>query len=79
MSAKPPSLRAAAEARLVDAPPPAPPRSAEGVETEAQLARLDQYGCAAYQGFLFSRPLPVEEFEAWLGNPPFFQRGAGGI
>jgi EAL domain-containing protein (putative c-di-GMP-specific phosphodiesterase class I) len=40
---------------------------AEGVETEAQLARLDQYGCTAFQGFLFSRPLPVDEFEAFLG------------
>ncbi|MDP2833214.1 MAG: EAL domain-containing protein [Pseudomonadota bacterium] len=40
---------------------------AEGVETEAQLARLDQYGCTAYQGFLFSRPLPIAEFEAFLG------------
>jgi len=40
---------------------------AEGVETEAQLERLDQYGCAAFQGFLFSRPLPIEEFERFLG------------
>ncbi|MDO9227081.1 MAG: EAL domain-containing protein [Pseudomonadota bacterium] len=39
---------------------------AEGVESEAQLARLDQYGCAHFQGFLFSRPLPLEAFEAWL-------------
>ncbi len=39
---------------------------AEGVETEAQLERLDQFGCAAYQGYLFSRPLPLEMFDAWL-------------
>jgi diguanylate cyclase (GGDEF)-like protein/PAS domain S-box-containing protein len=31
---------------------------AEGVETEAQRERLEQYGCAAYQGFLFSRAVP---------------------
>jgi diguanylate cyclase (GGDEF)-like protein/PAS domain S-box-containing protein len=40
---------------------------AEGVETEAQLERLDQYGCAAFQGFLFSQPLPIKEFERFLG------------
>ncbi len=39
---------------------------AEGVETEAQLAFLKQHGCMAYQGYLFSKPVPVEEFEALL-------------
>ena len=43
---------------------------AEGVETEAQLARLDQYGCTHFQGYLFSQPLPVEAFEARLGTSP---------
>ncbi len=53
---------------------------AEGVETEAQLARLDQYGCTHFQGFLFSRPMPLAEFEAWLGDgTPLTQRGAEGI
>lgn len=36
---------------------------AEGVETEEQRSLLAQQGCPAYQGYLFSRPLPVEEFE----------------
>ena len=36
---------------------------AEGVETEAQRALLARQGCHAYQGYLFSRPLPLEEFE----------------
>ncbi len=41
---------------------------AEGVETEAQLGFLKQNGCMAYQGYLFSKPVPVEEFEALLGK-----------
>lgn len=39
---------------------------AEGVETESQLSFLQRHGCMAYQGFLFSRPLPIEAFEALL-------------
>ncbi len=39
---------------------------AEGVETAGQLALLRRCGCDEVQGFLFSRPLPVAEFEAWL-------------
>jgi EAL domain-containing protein (putative c-di-GMP-specific phosphodiesterase class I) len=37
---------------------------AEGVETEANRAILERNGCGAYQGYLFSRPLPLAEFEA---------------
>ena len=36
---------------------------AEGVEIEAQKDFLAHHGCHAYQGYLFSRPLPLEEFE----------------
>lgn len=36
---------------------------AEGVETEAQREFLAHLGCHAYQGYLFSRPLPLDEFE----------------
>ncbi|MFA7281632.1 MAG: EAL domain-containing protein [Sterolibacterium sp.] len=36
---------------------------AEGVEIEAQKNFLARHGCLAYQGFLFSRPLPIGEFE----------------
>ena len=37
---------------------------AEGVETEAQSDFLASLGCHNYQGYLFSKPLPVAEFEA---------------
>ncbi|MFT5533805.1 MAG: diguanylate cyclase (GGDEF)-like protein/PAS domain S-box-containing protein [Burkholderiaceae bacterium] len=36
---------------------------AEGVETEAQCAFLAELSCHAYQGFLFSKPVPLEQFE----------------
>lgn len=40
---------------------------AEGVETEEQLDILSQNGCYAFQGYLFSRPVPLGEFERLLG------------
>jgi diguanylate cyclase (GGDEF)-like protein/PAS domain S-box-containing protein len=39
---------------------------AEGVETEAQRNFLADNGCLAYQGYLFSRPLPLAEFEDFI-------------
>ena len=36
---------------------------AEGVETTAQRDFLARLGCFAYQGFLFGRPVPLDEFE----------------
>ncbi|MET3132032.1 diguanylate cyclase (GGDEF)-like protein/PAS domain S-box-containing protein [Oxalobacteraceae bacterium GrIS 1.11] len=39
---------------------------AEGVETEPQRAFLEENGCHAYQGYLFSRPLAAEQFEAFM-------------
>ncbi len=41
---------------------------AEGVETQEQKAFLEKYDCNAYQGYLFGRPVSIEEFEAVLGK-----------
>ena len=48
---------------------------AEGVETEAQREFLERHHCHAWQGYLFSPPVPVEEFEALVRrtNPPGHQ------
>ncbi len=49
---------------------------AEGVETEAQRALIAEFGCDVAQGFLISKPLPIEEFDqSYLAgrnsdNPP---------
>ncbi len=40
--------------------------TAEGVETQAQLDFLRRKGCDRAQGFLFSRPLPLEAANEWL-------------
>ena len=39
---------------------------AEGVETEEQRGFLAGLGCHSFQGYLFSRPVPVDEFRAFV-------------
>jgi len=39
---------------------------AEGVETEGQREFLSAAGCHAFQGYLFGRPMPIEDFERML-------------
>ncbi|MEX1669819.1 putative bifunctional diguanylate cyclase/phosphodiesterase [Zhongshania guokunii] len=39
---------------------------AEGVETEEQRQLLLACGCTVFQGYLFSKPVPMDEFEAML-------------
>ena len=52
---------------------------AEGVETERQAQVLKGLGCNVMQGYLFSRPLPADDFERWvsrarlLPEPPWIE------
>ena len=39
---------------------------AEGIETHDALESLMMHGCDEAQGFLFSKPIPASEFEAYL-------------
>jgi diguanylate cyclase (GGDEF)-like protein/PAS domain S-box-containing protein len=39
---------------------------AEGVETEQQRDFLERHGCHAYQGYLYSKPLPQARFAEFL-------------
>lgn len=39
---------------------------AEGIETTEQLELLRAVHCDSVQGYIYSRPLPIPEFEAWL-------------
>ena len=41
---------------------------AEGVETTEQLNFVRQRGCRCVQGYFFSKPLPINEFENFLKN-----------
>jgi diguanylate cyclase (GGDEF)-like protein/PAS domain S-box-containing protein len=41
---------------------------AEGVETEEQKKLLLTRGCEHFQGFLFGRPVPIEQFESTLAH-----------
>ena len=42
------------------------PVVAEGVETEEQLQALKEMGCDIIQGYYFSKPVPPEEFGAFI-------------
>ncbi len=50
---------------------------AEGVETAGQLERIRAEGCTSVQGYLFSRPVPVEQIDDLLAT--FAERGTPAI
>ena len=53
---------------------------AEGVETEAQHYFLNTvHQCDQFQGYLFSRPLPLEAFEQLRAEVAAKQRKAQGV
>lgn len=39
---------------------------AEGVEHQSQLDLLTNYGCELYQGYLYSKPVPIHQFDDLL-------------
>ena len=43
---------------------------AEGIETSAQLETLQALGCPYGQGYLFSRPVPVDQIARFMGLKP---------
>jgi EAL domain-containing protein (putative c-di-GMP-specific phosphodiesterase class I) len=49
---------------------------AEGVEEDATRDQLLEMGCDVAQGYLISRPLGAERFDAWLRARTVRARGA---
>lgn len=43
---------------------------AEGVENQASLDMLQQWGCQWIQGFYISKPLPAKDVVDWMANKP---------
>ncbi len=41
---------------------------AEGIESEATLELLARMGCNQGQGYFISRPMPSDQFLAWLAS-----------
>ena len=44
--------------------------TAEGVETDSQLAQIRAEGCTEVQGYIFGRPVPADEIPALLARLP---------
>lgn len=47
---------------------------AEGVETEQQREFLLQAGCLAYQGYLFCKPIPIEDFDEFISSRQYLKK-----
>jgi EAL domain-containing protein (putative c-di-GMP-specific phosphodiesterase class I) len=52
---------------------------AEGVETQDQADLLREQGCDEFQGFLFSRPVPPEQFIRFLEREKLSEASAQAI
>jgi EAL domain-containing protein (putative c-di-GMP-specific phosphodiesterase class I) len=50
---------------------------AEGVETQEQMLQLLSNGCQAFQGYLFSKPVPIDDFELILARDRVESTGTG--
>lgn len=48
---------------------------AEGIERKDEASHLQASGCDFGQGFFYSPPLPVHEFEQWMGQRPGSDKG----
>ena len=48
---------------------------AEGAETNEQVATLKTLGCDFIQGFYFSKPLPIEEYEKYINDAKILNGG----
>ena len=46
----------------------------EGVETQAQFDILRNTGCAEGQGYLFSRPLSIEDYEDFVYHTGIYKQ-----
>jgi EAL domain-containing protein (putative c-di-GMP-specific phosphodiesterase class I) len=44
--------------------------TAEGVNGESAVAQLREWGCDRVQGFMYSRPMPLQDLRDWLDNYP---------
>jgi EAL domain-containing protein (putative c-di-GMP-specific phosphodiesterase class I) len=50
--------------------------TAEGVETELELATIRRLGCRKIQGYFFGRPMPAADARALFSKPVLQGRNA---
>jgi EAL domain-containing protein (putative c-di-GMP-specific phosphodiesterase class I) len=43
----------------------------EGVDSQQQYRTIREYGASVIQGYLFSRPLPLKDLEAFIGEKTY--------